>query len=151
MAGWKRTSTATTRSGTANISCLGDEVSLRGAWRWATGAGRFCARRRARGGHSCRVHQSRPCAHAAVDPAAPSPPPHAYIVDRRLARALIAACAEDLSAVAFATGFSSHAHLATAFRQRLGLSPSAFRRSLAGGGVAASHGAVLPTGPRPAR
>jgi AraC family transcriptional regulator len=66
--------------------------------------------------------------------------PHAYIVDRRVARARaeLASGAEDLSAVALATGFSSHAHLTTTFRQRLGVSPSALRRSLVGGRVAAA-------------
>ena len=60
--------------------------------------------------------------------------PYAYIVDRRIARAraLIAAGTEDLSAVALAAGFSSHAHLTVMFRQKLGVSPSALRRSLAG-------------------
>ncbi|OHV72846.1 hypothetical protein LCM4579_11910 [Ensifer sp. LCM 4579] len=63
--------------------------------------------------------------------------PHAYIVDRRLARAraLLASGTKDLSAVALAVGFSSHAHLTAAFRQRLGISPSAFRRSLAAAGA----------------
>lgn len=66
--------------------------------------------------------------------------PHAYIVDRRVARARaeLASGAEDLSAVALAAGFSSHAHLTTMFRQRLGVSPSVLRRSLAGGRVAAA-------------
>ncbi|MDI6838184.1 MAG: AraC family transcriptional regulator [Rhizobiaceae bacterium] len=58
--------------------------------------------------------------------------PHAYILDRRIARAraLIAAGAEDLSAVALASGFSSHAHLTTVLRQKLGVSPSALRANL---------------------
>ncbi|MCA1492231.1 AraC family transcriptional regulator [Sinorhizobium alkalisoli] len=57
--------------------------------------------------------------------------PHAYIVDRRVARArsLITAGAVDLSAVALAVGFSSHAHLSATFHRQLGISPSALRRS----------------------
>ncbi|ASY66700.1 Transcriptional regulator, AraC family (plasmid) [Sinorhizobium sojae CCBAU 05684] len=63
--------------------------------------------------------------------------PHAYILDRRLARAraLLASGIKDLCAIALATGFSSHAHLTTAFRQRLGISPSAYRRGLAAAAV----------------
>lgn len=58
--------------------------------------------------------------------------PHAYILDRRIARAraLIAAGAEDLSAVALASGFSSHAHLTNVLRQKLGVSPSVLRANL---------------------
>lgn len=57
--------------------------------------------------------------------------PHDYIIDRRLARAraLIAAGADDLTAVALEAGFYSHAHLTTVFRQRLGEPPSSLRRS----------------------
>jgi AraC family transcriptional regulator len=59
-------------------------------------------------------------------------PPHAYIIDRRLAmaRAALAGGARDLSALALDAGFSSHAHLAAQFRQRFGVSPRAFRESL---------------------
>lgn len=59
-------------------------------------------------------------------------PPHAYILDRRLAlvRAALAAGAGDLSALALESGFSSHAHLTSQFRQRFGVSPRAFRESL---------------------
>ncbi|RYC15711.1 AraC family transcriptional regulator [Ciceribacter ferrooxidans] len=58
--------------------------------------------------------------------------PHSYILDRRIARAraLIAAGTEDLSAVALAAGFSSHAHLTTVFRQKLGVSPRVLRANL---------------------
>src|SRR5262249_53387184 len=51
---------------------LGDEVSLPGPWLGCRGAlTRAAARNRpsARGGDSCRVNQSRPRAHAAVDSA----------------------------------------------------------------------------------
>lgn len=59
--------------------------------------------------------------------------PHAYILDRRIARArgLIRAGADSLSDVAYAAGFSSHAHMSTVFRQRLGITPHGFRRALA--------------------
>lgn len=58
--------------------------------------------------------------------------PHAYIAEQRLARvrALIRAGERDLSAVAYAAGFSSHAHMTAAFRQRLGLTPRGFRAAL---------------------
>lgn len=58
--------------------------------------------------------------------------PHAYILDRKIARAraLIAAGAEDLSSVALAAGFSSHAHLSTVFCRKLGVSPSVLRATL---------------------
>lgn len=59
--------------------------------------------------------------------------PHDYIIDRRIARARALICAgeRDLSAVAFACGFSSHAHMTTAFRRRLAVTPSALRRDIA--------------------
>lgn len=55
--------------------------------------------------------------------------PHAYVLARRIARAraLIRAGAEDLSTVAFAAGFSSHAHMSAAFRRILGVTPGALR------------------------
>ena len=58
--------------------------------------------------------------------------PHAYILDRRLARAraMIHAGTGDLSEIAYASGFSSHAHMSSAFRQRLGVTPRAFRAAL---------------------
>lgn len=58
--------------------------------------------------------------------------PHAYILDQKVARAraLISAGAEDLSAVALAAGFSSHAHLSTVFCQKLGVNPSVLRANL---------------------
>ncbi len=58
--------------------------------------------------------------------------PHAYIAEQRLARAraLIRAGERDLSAVAYAAGFSSHAHMTTVFQQRLGLTPREFRAAL---------------------
>ncbi len=57
--------------------------------------------------------------------------PHSYLIDRRLARAR--ACLRDstasLSEIALACGFSSQAHLATAFKQRMGVSPAQLRPS----------------------
>jgi AraC family transcriptional regulator len=63
---------------------------------------------------------------------------HAALVERRIARArmLIEAasrCAASvrLADVAAATGFSSHAHMTTAFRRVLGVSPSEWMRMMA--------------------
>jgi AraC family transcriptional regulator len=60
--------------------------------------------------------------------------PHDYIIDRRVsrARALLrqAAPALDLSAIAQASGFASHAHMTATFRHRLGVTPSELRRRL---------------------
>ncbi|HTC06177.1 MAG TPA: helix-turn-helix transcriptional regulator [Xanthobacteraceae bacterium] len=55
--------------------------------------------------------------------------PHDYIVDRRVsrARALLQGTPLDLSAVAHASGFASHAHMTATFRSRLGVTPSALR------------------------
>ena len=55
--------------------------------------------------------------------------PHSYLIDRRLARAreLLRDRRARLADIALACGFASQAHLATAFKQRLGLSPSALR------------------------
>lgn len=56
--------------------------------------------------------------------------PHSYLIDRRLARAreLLRNPAQRLSDIAQACGFASQAHMATAFRQRLGVSPSDLRK-----------------------
>jgi AraC-like DNA-binding protein len=55
--------------------------------------------------------------------------PHQFIVARRLdfVREQIAAGNSDLSLVAAAAGFSSHAHMTVAFRQAYGMTPSAYR------------------------
>jgi AraC family transcriptional regulator len=57
--------------------------------------------------------------------------PHSYLIDRRLsrARALLRRTELDLSDIAFASGFASHAHLTATFRRRLGIAPREFRRS----------------------
>jgi AraC family transcriptional regulator len=58
--------------------------------------------------------------------------PHRYLIELRLrkAQALIAGGLMPLIDIALACGFSSHAHLTTAFRSMFGVSPSAYRRGL---------------------
>jgi AraC family transcriptional regulator len=55
--------------------------------------------------------------------------PHSYLIDRRLARArdLIRHSPHDLREIALGSGFSSHAHMSAAFRQRLGVAPRDLR------------------------
>jgi AraC family transcriptional regulator len=57
--------------------------------------------------------------------------PHDYIIDRRITRArtLLKDATFDLSTVAHAAGFASHAHMTATFRKRLGVTPSAVRRN----------------------
>jgi len=56
-------------------------------------------------------------------------PLHRYMVELRLARALVELPhANDLTALAFDLGFSSHSHFSAAFRRAFGCTPSAFRR-----------------------
>lgn len=58
-------------------------------------------------------------------------PLHRYLVQLRLARALVELPhAGDLSALAIGLGFSSHSHFSAAFRGAYGCTPSAFRRSV---------------------
>jgi AraC family transcriptional regulator len=56
--------------------------------------------------------------------------PHRYLTELRLAKArdLIVGGSMPLIEIAAACGFSSHAHLTTAFRSRFGLAPSSYRR-----------------------
>lgn len=56
--------------------------------------------------------------------------PHAYVLSRRVrrAQALLDRGAESLAHVAIHCGFSSQAHLTTAFRTHLGVTPGAYRR-----------------------
>jgi AraC family transcriptional regulator len=58
--------------------------------------------------------------------------PHHYLMELRLAKAqaLISNRSRPLIDIAAACGFSSHAHLTTAFRSRFGSSPSTYRRGL---------------------
>jgi AraC family transcriptional regulator len=57
--------------------------------------------------------------------------PHSYLIDRRLGRArdLLRESARSLSDIALACGFANQAHMATVFKQRLGVSPSGLRRT----------------------
>lgn len=59
--------------------------------------------------------------------------PHRFVLRRRLAaaRQYLDRGAEDLATIAVRCGFSSHAHLSSAFRAEFGVSPSAYRRGLA--------------------
>jgi AraC family transcriptional regulator len=58
--------------------------------------------------------------------------PHRYLIELRLekARALLASRPMPLIDIAAECGFSSHAHLTSAFRSRFGVSPSEYRREL---------------------
>ncbi|MGW8466931.1 helix-turn-helix transcriptional regulator [Pseudomonas sp. CLCA07] len=55
--------------------------------------------------------------------------PHSYLIDRRLAkaRALMRNSTARLAEIAQSCGFNSQAHMATTFRQRLGVSPAQLR------------------------
>jgi AraC family transcriptional regulator len=56
--------------------------------------------------------------------------PHDHIIDRRISRArsLLRNATLDLSVIAQASGFASHAHMTATFRKRLGVTPSELRR-----------------------
>lgn len=58
--------------------------------------------------------------------------PANYIIERRIseARRLLAFTELDITAIAMATGFSSHSHLSTTFKKITGVTPSDFRRDL---------------------
>jgi AraC family transcriptional regulator len=57
--------------------------------------------------------------------------PHDHIIDRRVsrARALLKNATLDLSMIALASGFASHAHMTATFRKRLGVTPSELRKN----------------------
>lgn len=59
--------------------------------------------------------------------------PYAFVLERRIRRAerLLASSGRSLAEIALACGFSSQSHFATAFRERTGRTPSAFRASIA--------------------
>jgi AraC-like DNA-binding protein len=60
-------------------------------------------------------------------------PLHRYLVQLRLARALVELPdAPDLTTLALASGFSSHSHFTAAFRRAFGCTPSEYRGSLSG-------------------
>lgn len=56
--------------------------------------------------------------------------PHRYVMSRRIARArsLCVHSNQSLSQIAMLTGFSSQAHMTTAFRREIGLSPNEVRK-----------------------
>lgn len=56
--------------------------------------------------------------------------PHSYLIDRRLAkaRARLRDSTANLAEIALTCGFNSQAHMATTFKQRLGVSPVQLRR-----------------------
>jgi AraC family transcriptional regulator len=56
--------------------------------------------------------------------------PHRYLLELRLGRAksMLVDRAHSLTDIALACGFSSHAHLSTAFRSRFGMAPGVYRR-----------------------
>ncbi len=60
--------------------------------------------------------------------------PYAWVVRQRIerARALLTQADATVGDVAFQTGFSSAAHLVAAFRQRLGVTPGAFKDAVLG-------------------
>lgn len=55
--------------------------------------------------------------------------PHSYLIDRRVAKARARLCDSNasLAETALACGFNSQAHMATTFKQRLGVSPVQLR------------------------
>jgi AraC family transcriptional regulator len=55
--------------------------------------------------------------------------PHRFVLERRLERAreLLGARGPAIAEIAYRTGFSSQSHLTTAFRQRYGVTPMAYR------------------------
>lgn len=72
-------------------------------------------------------------------------PPHRFVLRLRLerVRAQLEGGSEDLTTIAIRCGFSSHAHMTSAFGQAFGLTPSAYRRTTASG-PRASGPAALP-------
>lgn len=69
--------------------------------------------------------------------------PHQYLLERRVRRAacLLRDGAATLTTIAAELGFASHAHFSTAFRARVGMTPSDYRR-LEGGDPGAQRGAA---------
>jgi AraC-like DNA-binding protein len=60
--------------------------------------------------------------------------PLQYVIAQRLQLAcrLLERTRQDITAIALASGFSSHSHLSSAFRQRYGMTPRQFRSGLRG-------------------
>ena len=67
--------------------------------------------------------------------------PHAWLLDRRLARAraLLAGTDASVAEIALATGFATHAHLTATMRRRVGVVPSRLRAG--GSGLGARYAA----------
>ncbi|MEM8728707.1 MAG: AraC family transcriptional regulator [Pseudomonadota bacterium] len=55
--------------------------------------------------------------------------PHQYVMERRIGRArvLMSTTSATLAEVAYATGFSSQAHMTNVFRRKLGVTPGTYR------------------------
>lgn len=60
--------------------------------------------------------------------------PLQYVISQRLhvACTLLESTRQDITSIALATGFSSHSHLTSAFKQRFGIAPRQFRRQAKG-------------------
>ncbi|WP_266158745.1 helix-turn-helix transcriptional regulator [Dyella silvatica] len=60
--------------------------------------------------------------------------PMRYVMTQRLrlACSLLASTRQDITAIALATGFSSHSHLTAAFRQHFGTTPREYRAQVKG-------------------
>ncbi|MEO1298248.1 MAG: AraC family transcriptional regulator, partial [Cyanobacteria bacterium J06636_16] len=58
--------------------------------------------------------------------------PHAWVVDRRVARAklLLADARWSIAAIAIECGFSSQSHMTTTFAKRLGITPQQYRKQV---------------------
>ncbi|MEO0917197.1 MAG: helix-turn-helix domain-containing protein [Pseudomonadota bacterium] len=58
--------------------------------------------------------------------------PYQYVLNQRMQRAreLLETSSDSIAQIAFAVGFSSQAHMTDSFRQRLGTTPGAYRKSL---------------------
>ncbi|MEO1242519.1 MAG: AraC family transcriptional regulator [Pseudomonadota bacterium] len=66
--------------------------------------------------------------------AATGEPPQEFIIGRRICRArdMLSETDHNVAEIAALTGFSSQAHLSTAFKKRLGLTPARYREAFAG-------------------
>jgi len=66
--------------------------------------------------------------------------PHRFVLSRRLeeVRLALQETVDDLSTLAARYGFSSHAHMSSAFRSAFGATPSGYRRGLVQGSLAAA-------------
>jgi len=55
--------------------------------------------------------------------------PHQYLIERRInrARRLLSAGTASITEISMSVGFSTPSHFATTFKQRVGVTPSAYR------------------------